>query len=99
MPIEAIAGIHTTPVAAPKAAEKPASGSASFSEILSGVVELANQTEAADLQDTQNLLTGGVSDLSTAIIAAEKAEIALRLTVQVRNKIVDSYNEVMRMQV
>lgn len=99
MATQGIAGIHTKPlVAVEQTTTQPVQGE-SFGYIFHNVLDLANQTEAADLADTQSLLTGGVSDLSTAIIAAEKAEIALRLTVQVRNKAVDAYNEVMRMQV
>lgn len=99
MATQGIAGIHTTPLeTTQKAAPTPVQGE-SFGNVLNQVLDLANQTEAADLNDTQTMLTGGVSDLSTAMIAAEKAEIALRLTVQVRNKVVDAYNEVMRMQV
>lgn len=98
MAVQGIAGIHTQSLAAAEKAVQPAQ-SGNFGDIFHNVLDLANQTEAADLADTQSLLTGGVSDLSTAIIAAEKAEIALRLTVQVRNKALEAYNEVMRMQV
>ncbi len=48
---------------------------------------------------SKQLATGAVQDIAPVVIAAEKASIALQLTVQVRNKIIDAYNEVMRMQV
>jgi flagellar hook-basal body complex protein FliE len=43
--------------------------------------------------------TGGPVDLHDVMIAMEKADITLRLLVQVRNKAVDAYKEIMRMQV
>lgn len=42
---------------------------------------------------------GGDVDLHDVTIAAEKASVAMQLTIQLRNKVVDAYQEVMRMQV
>jgi flagellar hook-basal body complex protein FliE len=42
---------------------------------------------------------GGDVDLHDVMISAEKAGVALQLTLQVRNKLVEAYQEVMRMQV
>lgn len=43
--------------------------------------------------------TGGNVDLHEMMLAMEKADISLRFLVQVRNKAVDAYQEIMRMQV
>lgn len=43
--------------------------------------------------------TGGKVDLHEMMISMEKADISLRLLVQVRNKAIDAYQEIMRMQV
>lgn len=52
----------------------------------------------ADYQ--KNLFLLGLSaNPQDAIVASEKASIALQLTLQIRNKILDAYNEIMRMQV
>lgn len=45
------------------------------------------------------LAAGQVDDISQVIVAAEKADIALQLTLAVRNKAVEAYQEIMRMQV
>ena len=42
---------------------------------------------------------GKTDDIHKVLIAVEKADIALQFTLQVRNKIIDAYNEIMRMQV
>ncbi|MOA27281.1 Flagellar hook-basal body complex protein FliE [compost metagenome] len=42
---------------------------------------------------------GGDVDLHDVMIAAEKSSVAMQLTLQVRNKLVEAYQEIMRMQV
>lgn len=66
-----------------------------FQNALRDVNELQFAADAA----SQKLATGQVEDIAPVVIAAEKASIALQLTVQVRNKVIDAYNEIMRMQV
>ena len=44
------------------------------------------------------LATGEIEDISQVTIAAEKAAINLQLAIQVRNKALDAYQEIMRMQ-
>jgi len=47
-------------------------------------------------QDTYNLATGKTDDMHTIMINAAKADMALQTMVQLRNKIVEAYTEVMR---
>ncbi|MDD2422189.1 MAG: flagellar hook-basal body complex protein FliE [Heliobacteriaceae bacterium] len=56
-----------------------------------------NLSREADRQ-TMSLVSGQTEDIHQVMIAAEKASIAVQMTVQVRNKIMDAYNELMRMQ-
>jgi flagellar hook-basal body complex protein FliE len=62
---------------------------------LGSVVDLQNQADAA----SQAVATGQSSDLAGATVAVEKASIAIDLTSSIRNKAVDAYQEIMRMQV
>jgi len=55
------------------------------------------QNQADDL--ALKLATGDVEDVHQAMVAMQKAKLALELTIQVRNKVVEAYQEVMRMQV
>ncbi len=76
--------------------ERPQSDFATFLQ------DALGNTVKTDFQDKLTnigVMTEDSLDLHTATIAAEKADLTLRLTIQVRNKIVDAYNEVMRMQV
>ena len=67
-----------------------------------GFEKLFDDTKTNLQQADQTVLdanTGGDVDLHEMMIAMEKADISLRLLVQVRNKTVDAYKEIMRMQV
>jgi flagellar hook-basal body complex protein FliE len=71
----------------------------SFADTLKEAVNNVNQLHLdADLK-AQQLATGKTDDIAGVMIATEKADIALRAMVQVRNKIIDAYQEIMRMQV
>ena len=50
-------------------------------------------------QFVQRLALGEVDDVSEVSIAVEKAELALRLMVQIRDKLVDAYQQIARMSV
>ena len=70
----------------------------SFSELLNAALDQVDGAVAANEESNLALLSGQSTDLHTAVIEAQKAELTLNLAVQVRNKVVDAYNEVMRMQ-
>lgn len=57
----------------------------------------AMQFQSKDLQN--EAAVGGDVDLHDVMITAEKASVAMQLTLQIRNKMVEAYQEVMRMQV
>lgn len=74
-------------------------GGQNFASIFKNALQEVNKLQLEADAASHKLATGKVDDIAPVVIAAEKASIALQLTVQVRNKIVDAYNEVMRMQV
>lgn len=81
------------------AATSEVDGGKSFADTLKDAVQSVNQAQKdADVQ-MQNLATGKAQSIPDVMIAAEKAEIALKLMLQVRNKIIDAYQDVMKMQV
>lgn len=80
----------------PAATQEPGS---SFADTLKKAVSDANQLQKKSDSAMQNLATGRTDNVAEVMIASEKADIALRVMVQVRNKIIDAYNEVMKMQV
>ena len=58
-----------------------------------------NQLQLASDEQNKLLAAGEVSDISQVVVAGQKAEIALQLTLQLRNRAVSAYQEIMRMQV
>lgn len=71
----------------------------SFADTLKDAVGGVNELQKASDKSMQNLATGKTDNVADVMIAAEKADIALKVMVQVRNKIIDAYQEVMKMQV
>ncbi|MDR3119904.1 MAG: flagellar hook-basal body complex protein FliE [Clostridiales bacterium] len=71
----------------------------SFTEMLkSGLSEVnALQSQASDLAD--KFAAGETDNIHEVLIAGEKADIALQLTTAIRSKILDAYQEIMRMQI
>lgn len=66
-----------------------------LTDALSQVDALQKNADAASLQ----LATGQVDDLSSVMVAIEKASLSLSMTVATRDKVLDAYNQIMRMQI
>lgn len=69
-----------------------------FSQVLSQALSSVNGTQESSNQLGNLLASGQVDDLHTVMIESTKADLSLQFTLQVRNKIIDAYNEIMRMQ-
>lgn len=86
----------------PKAQAEPATPAATAKEFGQFLTEALSNVEAAQAEAAdaaQRLATGEIRDVAEVMIASEKASLALQLTVQVRNKVLEAYQEIMRMQV
>lgn len=82
------------------AASKPQDTSSnSFSDFLEQALETASEMDAADKASALELLSGQAEDLSKLMLDAQKAEITLNLAIQLRNKVLDAYKEIMNMQI
>src|ERR1039458_4642408 len=75
------------------------SGSASFSNILGGFVQEVSDKQAAAGDAVSGLLSGKNVSLHQTMISMEEASVSFQLMVEVRNRLLDSYQELMRMQV
>ncbi len=92
-PIGAVTGALTAPAAA--GSSRGAGFQSLFERAVSGV---ENLRQTAD-QGIERFLAGEGEELHTTIMAAQKAELAFELFLQVRNKVVSAYQEIMRIQV
>jgi flagellar hook-basal body complex protein FliE len=81
---------------------KPVAGTGdgkSFADTLKDAVGQVNTLQSQADVKMQELATGKTDNIQDVMMAAEKADIALRLMVNVRNKMIEAYQEIMKMQV
>jgi flagellar hook-basal body complex protein FliE len=70
-----------------------------FKKLFEGLIGDVEKTEAAAEEDAYLLSIGEMEDPHTAMINAAKAELTLSTMVQIRNKVLDVYSEIMRIGV
>jgi flagellar hook-basal body complex protein FliE len=71
----------------------------SFSQYLMNALNKTNDLKIESDNITEDFAAGRTDNIHEVMIAAEKAGIAMDFTLQIRNKILDAYNEIMRMQI
>lgn len=71
----------------------------SFADVLGEMVREVSSKQAHSAQMVQDLQSGQNVSLHQAMIAMEEASVSFQLMVEVRNKLLESYQELMRMQV
>jgi flagellar hook-basal body complex protein FliE len=73
-------------------------GGAGFSKQLGGAIQQLDQLHV-EADEQANAIANGGGNLHEVALAFEKADVAMRLATKVRNKLVEAYNEVMRMSI
>jgi len=71
----------------------------SFNDILKQALNSVQDLQKANANNNYLLATGEIENLHKIMIDAEKADIALQFSIQVRNKVLEAYQEIMRMQI
>lgn len=79
------------------AAKKPVGGD-SFADILKNAINETNELQISGEKASTDIATGQVKDLHQAAIAIDKAETSMKLMLEVRNKAVSAYKEILRTQ-
>ncbi|MDH4116614.1 MAG: flagellar hook-basal body complex protein FliE [Acidimicrobiia bacterium] len=96
-PIGPIPGISS--VAGTRAAEPVAGSGEDFAgKVANALGSVSNAERSADLM-AQDVAAGGDTPVHELMVATTKATLSMELLVQVRNKAVEAYQEIMRMQV
>jgi flagellar hook-basal body complex protein FliE len=85
--------------AATSSSAKPADAQKSFAAFLKDAINQVNDEQIKADQLTEKLVKGENVDLHQVMIASQKASISLQLTLEIRNKVIEAYQEMMRMQV
>ena len=91
------------PVGMPRAPQAPtAPGTAegpSFKDVLMNNIEQVNKLQQDAAGAIEDLTTGKRDDVANVFIAKQKADMAFQMLQQVRNKLVDAYEEIKQMRV
>lgn len=95
--------MQTPPIRAPELFMKAAAGASDprpgFKENLVSSINEVNDLQHNAHNSMEEIATGKSNNLHETMIAIQKAEISFKMMMQVRNKIMDAYQEIMRMQV
>ena len=70
-----------------------------FSAMLNDALDKVNSLQQESTAATESFINGETDNIHSVMLAGSKANLALQMTIQVRNKVMDAYNEIMNMQV
>lgn len=89
---------NTVPLNSAKNSEQTENNKTSFADFFKEALQQVDSLQKDASASALRLLTGEEEYLHNVMIAYEKASLALQLTVEIRDKLVDAYHELMRMQ-
>ncbi len=95
IPISGMAMLSNSPIAA----KQTVPAQIPFKDMLNQALRNIEETDAVKSADSYNLALGEIDNIGEVMINSQKADVALQMAVQLRNKILDAYSEVMRMNV
>ena len=76
----------------------PGKGDGAFQSTLADAISNVEHFRENSQQTIDNFLSGGNQELHQVALAAQQSELAFEMFVQVRNKVISAYQEIMRMQ-
>jgi flagellar hook-basal body complex protein FliE len=89
---------RSSPAASPE--KVPSAGAGlTFEELLQDSMKKVNDLQVESDGLVNKLATGDVDDISRVVLASQRAEFALRMITEVRNKLLDAYQQLGRMPV
>jgi flagellar hook-basal body complex protein FliE len=102
-----IAGVQPPPPHIPQTQQRSqvaigAEGPSAFQQFLDAAIDVLHETNERQIESDiaqVDFATGRNTDMLTVILAQERANSAMNFTVQVSNRIVEAYREIMRMQI
>lgn len=99
MQIGSISGFNPLKALTQNEVETDTSGVPSFEETLKNAISEVNSKQVSAYQSMQEIASGKVDNLQNAVMKIEEAELSLKLALEVKNKAIGAYKEIMRMQV
>ncbi len=96
--IQSIKSLSTADLLANKSGSVAENSSTDFAQELKNALGNVNQMQVDGERAMSDIATGSVKDLHQAAIAIDKAEISMKLMLEVRNKALNAYKEITRTQ-
>jgi flagellar hook-basal body complex protein FliE len=96
--IQSIKSLSTADLLANKSTNPAEGSSTDFAQELKNALGNVNQMQVDGEKAMSDIATGSVKDLHQAAIAIDKAEISMKLMLEVRNKALNAYKEITRTQ-
>jgi flagellar hook-basal body complex protein FliE len=90
------------PIAPLSPGTKPAAGGAGgddFAAMLRGQLEQVSRMQSEADEDLKRLMAGQSDSVTDVLVTARKADVAFSLLMEIRNKLVDAYQELQNMRV
>jgi flagellar hook-basal body complex protein FliE len=98
--IDKLPPLPTFPNAAPELTKKiPTEQNGSFGETFKSFISDVNEMQKTSAEKELQFATGQIKDVHEVMAAAEEAGISLQLLIEVRNKLMDGYKELIRIPV
>ena len=79
--------------------QEPKVGGATFEQMLKNSIEEVNNTQLQGYEAMSGIATGKVKNLQEAVQRIEEAELSLKLALEVKNKAINAYKEITKMQI
>lgn len=90
--------LSSLPVGLPAIGEEPTTGAAAFGKVFQRFIQDTNFQQLQADRNVELLATGQSDSIHETMLALTKADLSLRMFMEVRNKVIEAYQEVMRMQ-
>jgi flagellar hook-basal body complex protein FliE len=91
-------GITAAPESTSPAAAQPP-GVSGFMKVIEGLLSTANAQQGTADQAVRELAMGQTDNLHGVLLEVAKADISFRMVLEIRNRLTDAFQEIMRMQI
>jgi len=97
--LKTINSLSSSEIAGIKASERVKESVQSFQQVLKEFIKDVNELQLEAGEAVEKAITGEINDIHDVMIAVEKAKTSFELLMEVRNKMLEAYKELMRLQV
>lgn len=70
----------------------------SFGDVLNNAINEVDKAEKDSINMMEKLATGEIDNIHEVFVASQKAELSLNMAIEVKNRVVEAYREIMRLQ-